>query len=121
MLLAFYGVFVMMTGKGEDDDDKTVEPEGSSQSIKLDSILVLLCAPILIAAGSIALRALRSISEFATGTYISLLGIIVYGISVSCSENGFLFPTVFTLSDYLVVVVIAVLGSFSLIMRAKAA
>lgn len=116
LILAFVGVYVMISGKESSDS-----LSDAKKSINIGSMLILLCSPILIACGSIALRTLRSINEFATGTYISIFGTLIFGSTVALSDKGFLFYQYFSLSDYCVLVLIALFGSLSLIMRAKSA
>jgi drug/metabolite transporter (DMT)-like permease len=73
----------------------------------------------MIACGNIALRTLRSINEFATGAYISLVGMTVFGLTVVFSDKGFMFPQLFTWSDYLVMASVSIIGALTMVTKAK--
>ena len=65
------------------------------------------------------MRTLRKINEYATGTYISILGTSVFGVTIIFSEKGFTFHKLFTITDYLVLLVMAILGAMTMMTKAK--
>jgi drug/metabolite transporter (DMT)-like permease len=88
LLTSFLGVYILVTNNGNSNRRKSTPEDEKLQNEFILGIVTLVCAPILMALGSIQTRRMKDLHEYTANFYAIVVGSIAFGIWVGLTEEG---------------------------------
>lgn len=113
---SFVGVFILVnnTSIHENHESNAAQSE-IAQKDYIEGIISLICAPILMALGSIQTRKMKDLHEYTANFYAIIVGSVVFGLWVLLTDEGLQFYNIFYVADYLILCSLSVIQGMSVV------